>query len=621
MRNQIPFAKTICLAITLFMFGFGTQASAQVTTTWISTFSTTWNDAGNWNNGIPGANDHVILNDGASIVLGSATTIGSLELTGGAAVSFTANGILTVAGASTLAAGAQLNLGDGSAAYALQLNGAITFAAGGANHTKIYSSSAVLMKVVKLGSTATLTMGDLRTTYFGLNVNVWIERATGLLQSDVRFNDDITAACEFNPGAYNVWLGKDADILRSSYNNQNQKFITFTSQTSATGMVIKDVAYWKNSSGYDLNDTNLGFFEFAVGASKVAAIRLDINYVREYDLTTTPTWSPSATEPFRGVGVRAVNLVHPENTATNSYSFYWVVQPIGVDQDNYDNQTYDQFDDYVGPPNNICFEVEFHPGYIQGSPQHVQSARYTDNYEDVLSGGAWFTDGSSPTPTSASGRVFVGQCVAVGFGDITIAVGDFGGDPTPVELTSFSARYIDNSVRLSWNTATELNNYGFAIERSLDAENWEEVGFVPGYGTSSSPKSYLHIDKLTDNAAYAPQLAYRLRQIDRDGTTDYSNIVFVKTSELPSGVELYAAYPNPFNPATTISFTVKESANVNLKVYNTFGQEVAILLSNSAMDAGLHTVSFNGEKLPSGVYMAVLEVNGELQQQKLVLNK
>jgi hypothetical protein len=176
----------------------------------------------------------------------------------------------------------------------------------------------------------------------------------------------------------------------------------------------------------------------------------------------------------------------------------------------------------------------------------------------------------------------------------------------PVELTSFSARYIDRSVRLSWNTATELNNFGFAVERSQDSRNWEEVGFVQGFGTSLSPKSYAYTDYLKDEAAFAPQLAYRLRQMDRDGTTDYSNIVYVK---------------NPFNPATTISFTMQESANVNLKVYNTFGQEVATLLSNTAMDAGLHTVPFNGDQLPSGVYLAVLEANGARQQQKLVLNK
>jgi hypothetical protein len=118
-----------------------------------------------------------------------------------------------------------------------------------------------------------------------------------------------------------------------------------------------------------------------------------------------------------------------------------------------------------------------------------------------------------------------------------------------------------------------------------------------------------------------PQLAYRLRQMDRDGTTDYSNIVFVSMGELPTSAELYAAYPNPFNPTTTISFAIKNAASVTLKVYNTFGQEIATLLANSAMDAGLHTVPFSGDQLPSGVYMAVLEADGVLQHQKLVLNK
>ena len=144
---------------------------------------------------------------------------------------------------------------------------------------------------------------------------------------------------------------------------------------------------------------------------------------------------------------------------------------------------------------------------------------------------------------------------------------------------------------------------------------------MPGHGNSSSPKSYEHMDVLEGEALRAPKLAYRLRQMDRDGTTEYSNIVFVNTGELPEGIQLYAAYPNPFNPATTISFALGAPANVTLKVYNTLGQVVATLLAGSAMDAGLHTVSFDGAALPSGMYMAVLESGGTVRQQKLVLGK
>ena len=112
-----------------------------------------------------------------------------------------------------------------------------------------------------------------------------------------------------------------------------------------------------------IHDRNLGHQE--VGTEKVASITVDVNYARELTTQTTPSWSgPSATEPFRGVGVRTVKMVHPANQATNRYEYYWVVEPIGLDQDNGPG-----FPDYVAPANNICYEVEFHPGYIQGSPQ------------------------------------------------------------------------------------------------------------------------------------------------------------------------------------------------------------------------------------------------------------
>lgn len=588
----------------------GIQANA-ATKTWVGPGSD-WGTAGNWSpSGVPTAVDGVVFNTNATVTLASATIVASLTLGSGVDVGLTTTGTLTVSGATTLGAGAEINL-DGTAVTSLQLNGLVSFAAGNStlDPTQIHSTTSPV-KIVNLGSSATVSMTGMLNAWFGEGINTWITRSTGLLLTDVRFNDDITIDCEFNPGAFNVWLGKEAAILRGSYQNQTQKYISFSITTGATGMVIKDVAYWKTGNVYN---SGIGFFEWEVGTEKVAAIRVDVNHARELDGLTTPSWSgPTEALPFRGVGIRTVKLEHPANQATKRYGYYWVVQPIGLDQDNGPG-----FPNYVAPANDICYEIEFHPGYIQGSPQAVMAARYSENFEEAGLGQGWYSDGSSNTPVSGSGRVFVVQCPAVGFGDITIGTGT---DPVPVELTSFSARYMDNEVRLTWQTASELNNYGFAVERSADAESWEEVAFVPGSGTSFSPKSYEHTDALDEAFARLPQLAYRLRQIDRDGTTDYSNIVFVKTGELPTDVELYAAYPNPFNPVTTISFAIKQPAQVTLKVYNTFGQEVATLLDGSAMDAGLHTVGFNGDQLPSGVYMAVLEADGALQQQKIVLNK
>ena len=70
---------------------------------------------------------------------------------------------------------------------------------------------------------------------------------------------------------------------------------------------------------------------------------------------------------------------------------------------------------------------------------------------------------------------------------------------------------------LAWETETETNNYGFEIERSLDGADFETIGFMDGYGTTNSPKSYRYTDEETVNAS---KIAYRLKQIDRDGTFD-----------------------------------------------------------------------------------------------------
>jgi hypothetical protein len=195
------------------------------------------------------------------------------------------------------------------------------------------------------------------------------------------------------------------------------------------------------------------------------------------------------------------------------------------------------------------------------------------------------------------------------------------GGPVPVELVSFSARFVRNGVELNWHTATELNNYGFAIERSRDGRIWDEIDFVAGAGNSYSPKSYTYTDQLDDATRRAPRLAYRLRQIDRDGTTDYSNIVFVRTGALPTGVELHGTYPNPFNPEATISFTLAEAQTASLRVFDVHGREMALLLDNAEMQDGTHTVNFSGERLPSGVYIVVLQAGDVVRHQRIVLSK
>lgn len=176
--------------------------------------------------------------------------------------------------------------------------------------------------------------------------------------------------------------------------------------------------------------------------------------------------------------------------------------------------------------------------------------------------------------------------------------------PVPVELVSFTANFSDRKVLLAWETATELNNAGFSVQRSKDNSEFIDLAFVRGNGTTTSQSSYNYVDKSPISGKYY----YRLKQIDLDGSSSYSKTVEVEIG-LPKNYALEQNYPNPFNPSTTIRFALPVNAKVNLKLFNALGQVVATLL-NTDLDAGVHETVFNASNLSSGVYFYSLTVQG-----------
>ena len=202
--------------------------------------------------------------------------------------------------------------------------------------------------------------------------------------------------------------------------------------------------------------------------------------------------------------------------------------------------------------------------------------------------------------------------------------------PVPVELVSFNAKVKDNVVQLNWNTATEVNNYGFEIERQILKQvqndknnNWEKIGFVNGHGNSNSPKIYSFEDSKLSNNAYH----YRLKQVDNDGTFTYSNTVLVSIDQMPGSFALHQNYPNPFNPSTKISWQSTTSGWQTLKVYDVLGNEVVTLV-NEFREAGFYEKEFSGSQLTSGVYIYKIQIypanggaEGFSETKKMILTK
>ncbi|MBK7867397.1 MAG: T9SS type A sorting domain-containing protein [Ignavibacteriales bacterium] len=186
----------------------------------------------------------------------------------------------------------------------------------------------------------------------------------------------------------------------------------------------------------------------------------------------------------------------------------------------------------------------------------------------------------------------------------------------PVEFISFSATALNGKVDLAWQTASETNNKGFEIERSLDNTNFSVVGYVDGRGTTTQTSVYNFSDKFDVNGT----VYYRLKQIDFDGTTALSNTIEVE-SNMITGFEMFQNYPNPFNPTTNIKFTVAESGMASLKVFNVTGELVANLFNQTVEKGTVYTVNFDASKLNSGVYFAQLSQGSNVKNIKLILNK
>ncbi|NOX19460.1 MAG: T9SS type A sorting domain-containing protein [Chlorobi bacterium] len=256
---------------------------------------------------------------------------------------------------------------------------------------------------------------------------------------------------------------------------------------------------------------------------------------------------------------------------------------------------------------------------------------------DMAAGTAWTSAYAYPNGTEINVLFYDDLLVGTGTG---LYAQNIDGS-LPVELTSFTADEIGDKVQLRWNTATEINNYGFEIQRQSAVNNsgdigggpaspnngyaatrWETIGFVEGHGNSSSPKDYSFYD---DNLR-GEKIQYRLKQIDTDGSFEYFPNEFGIEVEIgiPEKFELFQNYPNPFskgsggNPSTTIKYNLAKSGFVSLKVYNVLGAEVALLV-NKRQNAGSYTVSFNAAEMPSGVYFYALKTEGTSNVKKMIL--
>ncbi len=190
--------------------------------------------------------------------------------------------------------------------------------------------------------------------------------------------------------------------------------------------------------------------------------------------------------------------------------------------------------------------------------------------------------------------------------------------PLPVELTGFSAERRDNTVELQWETSTELNNYGFAVQRrpeSGDAQ-WQNLVFIPGAGSSYSTRSYSYSD---ETASADSTWLYRLRQIDRDGSEEFSRVLRIAAVYPYAKASFDAPFPNPARETTTFRFHLSSPARVRLLLYSSSGSRVFSVPLPCLLPAGRHAIAYRCADLPRGLYYCVCEAEGSARLGTLLL--
>lgn len=193
-----------------------------------------------------------------------------------------------------------------------------------------------------------------------------------------------------------------------------------------------------------------------------------------------------------------------------------------------------------------------------------------------------------------------------------------GYNPLPVELTSFKASVSENKVFLSWQTANEVNSYGFSLERRTKSEGWETIGFITGNGNSNSTNEYFFTD--IPSVGSSQTLKYRLKQMDTDGSFTYSKEIEITLNNIPKQYVLLQNYPNPFNPTTKIKYQLPESGKVTLKIYDVVGREIVTIL-NEQKEAGYYEVEWNANETSSGIYYYKIQAGAFTEIKKMLLIK
>lgn len=224
--------------------------------------------------------------------------------------------------------------------------------------------------------------------------------------------------------------------------------------------------------------------------------------------------------------------------------------------------------------------------------------------EIQFDGAGGFTVGTNNTGiATTAGDVVAGDC-----GSLDGAL--------PVALTNFDAATRNKDIALTWATSSELNNHGFEIQRSSDGINFYKLGWVEGAGTVESIMNYGYADSnVRPNVMYY----YRLKQMDLDGSFEFSPVISAKVSS-DKIIDIGDVYPNPAsNGSINLEISTQQTSELTYELINALGQ--TILSQTETIAPGLNNISIATANLSNGNYFLKINALDVSEYKKIVIQK
>lgn len=547
----------------------GTPGATNGVTLWTGGVSTAWATAGNWSNGVPTSFLNVYIDDGAANnpVLSSTMNASNLFIENGRSLSLATGTVLNIVNNLEIQAGATFTITDG----ALNISN-------DCSNFSIFDLSGGIITVAndfynKNGATFNFSNGTLKIGS-DFNEGGILNMTGGTLEFNgtTADNQKITGINTYhnininNTGGGYIWFFNDGQTISNTLTltagnlDIQTKYIAIASGGNISGG--SSASYVKTSStGAIKKEVSNNDVIFPIGNTSYNPIILN-------NAGTTDNFS-----------VRVVDQITENGTSggiaitSNVVNKMWLVE------------------EETAGGSDVTMTLQWN------NSDELSNFDRTNCFISHYTGGNW-TAKSATASATGSNPYNISVTGITSFS--SFAVGD-DQSVLPVELVFFKANIENNLVKLTWQTASEQNNEGFEIERSINGFDFEKIGFIQGSGTVTTPSGYTFIDyTFFDETNY-----YRLKIIDFDGNYEYSPLISVKT---PYKDKEVAVYPNPAHHELNLVVLNSADEKVAYSIYNQMGQCVKSqkLLNDNSIQ------QLNIEQLSSGMYFIKVNLKGKV---------